>query len=165
MASEEADLAHWLDSPALVTSPRGCLVTIKNSTSPDKEALIVGAGARFLWQNTVHSPLAQPPTRTIDGDYLAGPVHVEVPPGATVPFRFSDPRRDVHSIVVGVKVQFGVPNGYPAAVFENFFWKSIAIPAAPKFDRIGSIHLELRQLRHHQNDVSARWFELAELPR
>lgn len=168
MATDEADLAQWLETPNLVKSPKGCLVTIRNSTSSDKEALVVGAGVRFLWRHTFlvpSIPLGQ--TQTLEGDYMAGPVHVEIPPGSVVPFRFSDPRRSVHSVVVGLNVQFGNPNGYPTASYEKFFWKVMATlqPAPAPVDRIAVLNLEFRTARNLDESQSQRWFELVEMAR
>jgi hypothetical protein len=135
-----------LNDYALATSPRGCLVTIRNTCTPDREALIVAAGVHFWFYDI---PAVGHPT---DGDYMAGPVHVEVPPGVTVPFRFSDWRRPVYKVAVGVRVMFGNPNGYPPASYENFFWEMVLPPLPyilprPLYANVGEIHLDFRLKR------------------
>jgi len=144
--SQLASLETGLNSFHLADSPRGCLVTIRNLCALDREAVIVAAGSHFWFYDL------QGDDKVLDGDYMAGPVHIEVPPGATVPFRFSDQRRPVYKVGVAVRVMFGNPDGFPPARYDDFFWEMVLPPLPlisprPLYPAVGEIHLDFRLKR------------------
>jgi hypothetical protein len=78
--------------------PSSCVVILRNSTTPDREATIVAAGVHFFYTDEKGDSR---------GDYMAGPVRVELGSGVAAPFRSSDPRRTVTALVAAVRVRFG----------------------------------------------------------
>src|SRR3569832_216322 len=78
--------------------PSGCTAIIRNATLAEREATIVAAGDHFFNGDAKGDPV---------GDYMAGPVRVELAANAAAPFRSSDPRRLVTSLVAAVRVRFG----------------------------------------------------------
>jgi hypothetical protein len=182
-----------LENLLLATSPRGCLVTIRNATVEDRSATIVAAGALFYF----YDPPLLSTAPMGNGDYMAGPVPVEIPPGVTAPFRFSDPRRFVYKVAVGVRVLFGNAFGFPPASYGNYFWE-LTLPPLPPVQppplhpQLGEVHLEFKMKREAPTPTKApvptpvspatsgwpqipglaklpagesHWFELAERPR
>lgn len=89
--------------------PPSCTVILRNSTLPEREATIVAAGAHFFYGDAKGATL---------GDYMAGPVPVELGPSATAPFRFTDPRRNVTNAIVAVRVRFGDKDAKNVSEFD-----------------------------------------------
>jgi hypothetical protein len=185
------DLEGQLNDLGLSTQPRGCLVTIRNNTSADREATIVSAGVQFYYYTRM--PEANGPQVATKGNYMAGPVHVEVSSGEGVPFRFSDPRYAVFGVSVGLRVMFGNAFGYPPAHYVNYFW-TLPLPPLkyilpePLYRRVGELHLDFRMRRDAEikhpppkmpplilgsgefppvpiRPPATNWFEIAERPR
>lgn len=89
--------------------PRGCAVILRNSTIAEREASIVAAGVHFYYGDKDGAD---------KGDYMAGPVRVDLGSTATAPFRSSDPRRTVSAIIVAVRVRFGEKDSKLAKEFD-----------------------------------------------
>lgn len=155
MADAKAVILTQLDKINPAAAPRNCTVTIRNSTTPEREAVIVAAGVHFFYSDKDGND---------EGDYLAGPVRVELAAGAAAPFKSSDPRRNVTKLVVGVKVRFGDQEAPTTKTFN--FTKQVdapvftSLPPRRTFIINEDVALRVADVANFSVTDASQWFEL-----
>lgn len=107
MTVKTSDLDEELRKLDPAGAPRISTVTIRNMTSPQREAMIVGAGVHFFYHG--------------EQDYLAGPVRIAIAPGALSSFASTDPRRKVRAVAVGVSVRFAAARADKQPTYLEYF--------------------------------------------